>query len=206
MALDLDAIRAKWLQVCGACDAGIGECSHPGEDYRPVILDLLAEVAALTADRDRLREHILDIDAHATPYGDIPDEPGLVGTYLVTAGALHRALGKIGHSAPSCEAELQRDYLLAERELQTAAVNGAAEGAKTLIAERDAALASLAEARKQTALRDAVVERVRLVIDHQRPGRIAGPSWQDRRDELWGSLTAAVDALDAGAATGGEEG
>lgn len=52
-----------------------------------------------------LKEHILDIDAHATPYGDIPEEPGWIGTYLVTAGALHRALGKIGHSAPSCQAE-----------------------------------------------------------------------------------------------------
>lgn len=59
------------------------------------------------AERDirELRQHILDIDAHATPYGDIPDEPGWVGTYLVTAGALHRALGKVGYSAPKCEAE-----------------------------------------------------------------------------------------------------
>lgn len=64
----------------------------------------------LLRERDALRQHILDIDAHATPYGDIPDEPGWVGTYLVTAGSLHRALGKIGHSAPRCEAEaaLQR--------------------------------------------------------------------------------------------------
>lgn len=56
---------------------------------------------------DELREAILDIDAHATPFGDIPDEPGWVGRYLVTAGALHRALGKIGRAAPSCQAEAE---------------------------------------------------------------------------------------------------
>lgn len=64
-----------------------------------------AKVAALEAARDALRQLILDIDAHATPYGEIPDEPGFVGTYLLTAGALHRALGKIGHTAPKCQAE-----------------------------------------------------------------------------------------------------
>jgi hypothetical protein len=62
---------------------------------------------ALAAEVRRLREHILDIDAHATPFGDIPDDPGWVGTYLVTAGALHRALGKIGRTAPSCSAEAE---------------------------------------------------------------------------------------------------
>jgi hypothetical protein len=56
-----------------------------------------------------LREHILDIAAHATPYGDLPEDPGYIGTYLLTAGALHRALGTIGHSAPSCIAEAELD-------------------------------------------------------------------------------------------------
>lgn len=68
---------------------------------------------------------VLDIDAHATPYGDIPDEPGWVGTYLVTAGALHRALGKVGHSAPKCQAEadleLMRQAVDAQRELRRVA-------------------------------------------------------------------------------------
>jgi hypothetical protein len=62
-------------------------------------------LAAAEAERDALKAAILDIDAHATPFGDIPDDPGYVGTYLVTAGALHRALGKIGHTAPKCQAE-----------------------------------------------------------------------------------------------------
>lgn len=61
-----------------------------------------------------LRQHILDIDAHATPYGDLPGDPGWAGTYLVTAGALHRALGKIGHTAPKCSAEAERDALAAQ--------------------------------------------------------------------------------------------
>ena len=69
--------------------------------------EMFAEIDRLAAERDQLRQHILDIDAHATPYGDIPNDPGYVGTYLLTAGALHRALGKIGHTAPKCEAEAQ---------------------------------------------------------------------------------------------------
>lgn len=68
------------------------------------------------AEIERLRAHILDIDAHATPYGDLPDEPGYVGTYLLTAGALHRALGTIGHSAVSCQAEAELASLHAGEE------------------------------------------------------------------------------------------
>jgi hypothetical protein len=64
-----------------------------------------AVMAVVQPEIERLRAHILDIDAHATPYGDIPDDPGYTGVYLVTAGALHRALGTIGHSAPKCQAE-----------------------------------------------------------------------------------------------------
>lgn len=71
------------------------------------------ELAKAKQETERLRGHILDIDAHATPYGDLPQDPGYVGTYLLTAGALHRALGKIGHTAPSCAAEAERDRLRA---------------------------------------------------------------------------------------------
>jgi hypothetical protein len=46
-----------------------------------------------------------DIIAHATPFGDIPDDPGWVGSYLVSAGAIHRAAGKLGRLAPACDAE-----------------------------------------------------------------------------------------------------
>lgn len=63
-----------------------------------------------------LKEAVLDIAAHATPYGDIPDDPGWVGVYLVSAGALHRALGILGYSAPSCQAEARVELLEAENE------------------------------------------------------------------------------------------
>jgi hypothetical protein len=52
--LDLDAISSKWLQICGACDAGTGECTHPAEDYRPVMLELVREIERLRDDRDRV--------------------------------------------------------------------------------------------------------------------------------------------------------
>lgn len=45
--LDLAAIKAKWLNLCGACDAGIGTCNHPVDDYRPVMLSLVEEIERL---------------------------------------------------------------------------------------------------------------------------------------------------------------
>lgn len=45
--IDLEAIKAKWLNICGACDVGVGECSHPVEDYRPVMLELVRELEKL---------------------------------------------------------------------------------------------------------------------------------------------------------------
>lgn len=53
--IDLEAIEAKWLGICGACDAGIGECTHPAEDYRPVMLALVREV-------EHLRELLADAE------------------------------------------------------------------------------------------------------------------------------------------------
>lgn len=51
--------------------------------------------------KQRLIELILDIDAHATPFGE--DEHGFVtGGYLISVGSLHRALGFVGHTAPKC--------------------------------------------------------------------------------------------------------
>jgi len=73
-----------------------------------------AKVAALEAEVAQLRAHILNIDAHATPYGDLPDDPGYAGTYLLTAGALHRAIGKVGHTSPSCTAEAELAALQAD--------------------------------------------------------------------------------------------
>lgn len=48
----------------------------------------------------KLEAAVLDIDAHATPFSE--DEDGWITRYLMGVGALHRALGLIGHSAPKC--------------------------------------------------------------------------------------------------------
>lgn len=119
---DLERLRSELrdkrndlLDVRGLLSPNGGESvlpehmAHIGKRVAPAVERLIGEVR-------RLREHILDIDAHATPYGDIPDEPGYAGTYLLTAGALHRALGRIGHSAPCCQAEAERDAARAEVE------------------------------------------------------------------------------------------
>jgi hypothetical protein len=45
--IDLDAVKSKWLMICGSCDAGIGECNHPSDDYRPVMLELVREIERL---------------------------------------------------------------------------------------------------------------------------------------------------------------
>lgn len=43
--LKLSRIRNKWLRVCGPCDAGLpGTCTHPNEDYRTVIADLITDL------------------------------------------------------------------------------------------------------------------------------------------------------------------
>jgi cell division septum initiation protein DivIVA len=89
--------------------AKVADAQEANSDLAADVHRLEREVESLRRQVAEARERILDIDAHATPYGDLPDEPGWVGTYLVTAGALHRALGKIGHSAPSCSAEAERD-------------------------------------------------------------------------------------------------
>jgi hypothetical protein len=64
------------------------------------------------------------------------------------------------------------------------------------VAERDAALASLAEERKRAALRDAVVEAAQA-------WRVARGNGINRTRD---ALQAAIDALEAGAAAGGEGG
>lgn len=48
--LNLEAITAEWLNQCGPCDYGMPEygCTHPGGDYRPVMLELVREVERLS--------------------------------------------------------------------------------------------------------------------------------------------------------------
>lgn len=50
---------------------------------------------------ERARAAILDIDAHAAPFGE--DADGFVtGGYIISVGSLHRALGVVGHSSRKC--------------------------------------------------------------------------------------------------------
>ena len=51
---------------------------------------------------DELTAAILDIDAHATPYGYDADD-FVSGGYIVSVGAMHRALGLVGHTAPKVQ-------------------------------------------------------------------------------------------------------
>ena len=65
-----------------------------------------AEALATRAEQAEARETalkaaILDIDAHAAPFGD--DADGFVtGGYIISTGCLHRALGVVGHSSRKC--------------------------------------------------------------------------------------------------------
>lgn len=65
------------------------------------------QIERLTRERDEAQAAIRDIDAHATPIGllheDDPD--GSPHHYLVSVGALHRALGKSNGTGVKCDVE-----------------------------------------------------------------------------------------------------
>jgi hypothetical protein len=43
--IDTEAVAEKWLQQCGPCDIGMPSgCTHPDEDYRPVMAALVEEL------------------------------------------------------------------------------------------------------------------------------------------------------------------
>lgn len=46
--VDIDAVKEKWLGMCGPCDGGLPtSCTHPDEDYRPTMLLLVNEIERL---------------------------------------------------------------------------------------------------------------------------------------------------------------
>jgi hypothetical protein len=49
MTDDLLKRAEPFLNVCGSCDIGMGSCTCPAGDYRPVMLDLVREVERLRA-------------------------------------------------------------------------------------------------------------------------------------------------------------
>lgn len=76
-------------------------CAHPWHDGPATPTAPGSSSPDVTALADELRNAILDIDAHATPFGT--DDDGFVsGGYLISVGSLHRALGVVGHSAAKC--------------------------------------------------------------------------------------------------------
>ena len=91
--LDVDPVqRALSLLVMSA------RVSPPLRDAVRVVED---EYRRLTRENERLRNAILDIDAHATGFGE--DVDGFVdGGYLISVGSLHRALGVVGHTTRKC--------------------------------------------------------------------------------------------------------
>lgn len=77
-ALDLAAIKAEWLNVCGSCDAGLPmACSCPAGDPRGVIAALVALVERRTSERDALRAAVEDVLGMFGPV-DPDDGPGIV--------------------------------------------------------------------------------------------------------------------------------
>ena len=61
-----------------------------------------AENARLREQAEALKAAVLDIDAHSTAMGE--DTDGFTtGGYIVSVGALHRALGVVGHAARKCK-------------------------------------------------------------------------------------------------------
>lgn len=79
--MDLTAVAEKWLQPCGACDGGLPMgCSHPDEDYRPVLLALVEEVERLRHYRPVARVH------NHPPYRSVCNER-LVGGPSALRGA-----------------------------------------------------------------------------------------------------------------------
>lgn len=149
------------------------------EWYRREVERLRGELAETREERDQLRQHILDIDAHATPYEDLPDDPGYVGLYLLTSGALHRALGKVGHTAVPCPAATKVAELLekldgAERRAEEAEdrLRAATDAYTRLRAEADAAEAARARWQERGKQAEAAVERVRALRPRSSQGYI----------------------------------
>lgn len=63
-AEEREAIAEKWLQQCGPCDAGLPMgCTHPDEDYRPVIAALLDDLAAAAVVAEDARAALARVEA-----------------------------------------------------------------------------------------------------------------------------------------------
>lgn len=85
--LDVEAIRAEWLNQCGPCDGGLPMgCSCPDADPRPVIGDL---VAAL----DESRAEVAMVRRGARTLGHIVETQG---RDALDASGMHHVIGEDG--------------------------------------------------------------------------------------------------------------
>jgi len=144
-----------------------------------VLNDLEAEVASLSAERDNWRRA-----AEAEPQGGWAQARELE-LLIAERDRLREELAGLDRVWASALATMRKLAQTREREVAI------------IVAERDAALASLTAERERTARMRAVVEAARAYV---RQGGGVG----DNR-ALAVRLLTAVDALDAGAATGGED-
>ena len=96
---------------------------------RDHVLRLLDALDAKDAENERLRDAILDIDAHAAPLGE--DDDGFVaGGYVVSVGSLHRALALTGAGAECADLPCPR---AAAAEAELVVVRGELDAAKELL-------------------------------------------------------------------------
>jgi hypothetical protein len=112
LLLWLHAEAAWWLQL----DRDEHESAEILHMWSKRVAYLEARVGELHNTIGELRAAIADIDAHATPVGLLhnDDPEGSPHHYLLTVGALHRALGK-AYTAEPCEAERSRLRVELER-------------------------------------------------------------------------------------------
>lgn len=109
--LDLDEIRDRWLNLCGACDVGIGECNHPDADHRPVMLALVREVEQLRAEVDAARtdegQLAFDNPHPGSPTVILDEDDGPEAYWHLTHGGVPAwccgccARITLGHTAPA---------------------------------------------------------------------------------------------------------
>jgi hypothetical protein len=69
--LDLQEVRATWLQQCGPCDYGVtsAPCNCPPGDYRSVLLRAVDELDALR-ERVRVAELVCALSGITSPAGE----------------------------------------------------------------------------------------------------------------------------------------
>lgn len=129
-------LAATLHSVADIADIRMMERYPNGNPQHNILREAGDRLGELEAKNERLRVAVLDIDAHATPMGLArEDDPeGNPDHYHLTVGALHRALGVIGHTAPKgiTSVDLESDFITMLYDLVPEAI-GIPIGASALI-------------------------------------------------------------------------